>query len=211
MMIYLAGDIIIAPRAQEKKEMNGIDNSPEQRVMVFIDLCNVKIPFDGFRFRNVRIDYECMVNELLDGRKLVDAYVYDGKYPDGSHSGLKGTLERRGFRIVEKDFDPKVGVQKEVDVALATDVISFAYEDRYDVAIIVSGDRDFRPAIQIAQKLGKRVEVSAFRDSTANAIIEVADLYTELEKVPMVYFCRFREDIITISNYFTYCVPQEVY
>ncbi|HLD39036.1 MAG TPA: NYN domain-containing protein [archaeon] len=37
-------------------------------------------------------------------------------------------------------------------------MLSLAYEDSYDTAILVSGDGDFAPAIQKVQKLGKKVE-----------------------------------------------------
>ena len=48
------------------------------------------------------------------------------------------------------------------DVYLAVDLVSGAYENLYDTAIIVSGDEDFVPAIQKAQKLGKKI-INAFQ------------------------------------------------
>lgn len=44
------------------------------------------------------------------------------------------------------------------DICLAVDLVSGAYENLYDTALIVSGDEDFVPAIKKAQKLGKKVE-----------------------------------------------------
>jgi uncharacterized LabA/DUF88 family protein len=37
-------------------------------------------------------------------------------------------------------------------------LVSRAYENLYDTALIVSGDEDFVPAIRKVQKLGKKVE-----------------------------------------------------
>jgi len=43
--------------------------------------------------------------------------------------------------------------EKGVDVKLSVDLIRLTYEKRYEVAIIVSQDRDFEPAIQLAKKI----------------------------------------------------------
>ncbi|MEW6295983.1 MAG: NYN domain-containing protein [Candidatus Diapherotrites archaeon] len=58
---------------------------------------------------------------------------------------------------------------------LATDMLSFAYENIYDTAIIVSGDGDFVPTIKRVQKLGKKVVNAYFRVSSSNFLKKVCD------------------------------------
>ena len=53
-------------------------------------------------------------------------------------------------------YDEKRSEQKEVDVALACEMVSHAFRNSYDVAILISGDRDFIPAIQHVQASGKK-------------------------------------------------------
>jgi uncharacterized LabA/DUF88 family protein len=48
-------------------------------------------------------------------------------------------------------------VEKETDVNLAVDMVSGAYEDRFDVAMLVAGDTDYVRAIRAVQARGKRV------------------------------------------------------
>jgi uncharacterized LabA/DUF88 family protein len=48
-------------------------------------------------------------------------------------------------------------VEKETDVNLAVDMVAGAYEDRFDVAMLVAGDTDYVRAIQAVQARGKRV------------------------------------------------------
>ncbi|MBI3697835.1 MAG: NYN domain-containing protein [Acidobacteria bacterium] len=48
-------------------------------------------------------------------------------------------------------------VEKQVDVALATDLVKFACKNQYDVAFLVTEDRDFIPAIKAAKQEGKTV------------------------------------------------------
>jgi len=58
---------------------------------------------------------------------------------------------------------------------LAVDLVSGAYENLYDFAIIVSGDEDFVPAIKKAQKLGKKVINAYFKSSSSASLKKICD------------------------------------
>ena len=68
-----------------------------------------------------------------------------------------------------------VTVEKGVDIMLATDLLRFAWNDLYDVAILVSGDGDFAYALQAAKDRGKHVEVAAFSSNLSWELAQVAD------------------------------------
>ena len=74
-------------------------------------------------------------------------------------------------------------VQKEVDTSLVADVVSMAYEDRFDKAIIVSGDRDMRPAAECIERIGKTAVFAACYDVMCSELKEregtlyIDDLY----------------------------------
>ncbi len=59
-------------------------------------------------------------------------------------------------RIVQSASAP-ILTEKAVDVMIATDMISLAYEDRYDVAYLISADGDFTPAVKKARNTGRQV------------------------------------------------------
>lgn len=59
------------------------------------------------------------------------------------------------------DVTYKLG-QKGVDVELAIDVLDAAHEDRYDVAVIVSGDGDFVPLVRRITSLSKHAMIGHF-------------------------------------------------
>ena len=61
------------------------------------------------------------------------------------------------------------------DIHLATEMVSFAYENTYDSAILVSGDGDFVPSIKRVQKLGKKVENAYFGISRSNFLKKVCN------------------------------------
>ena len=52
--------------------------------------------------------------------------------------------------------------EKGVDVRMATDMISLAWIDNYDVAVLVSADRDFVPLAEFLQTRGLKVIHGAF-------------------------------------------------
>lgn len=52
--------------------------------------------------------------------------------------------------------------EKGVDTRLAIDMVKFAWEDAYDVAVLVSADRDFKPVIELLNAKGKQIIHGAF-------------------------------------------------
>ena len=68
---------------------------------------------------------------------------------------------RRAGAITYNLFDEAFRQEKAVDVKLATDMI--VLRDIYDVAIILSGDQDYVPAVEVIKDSGKRVINVVFR------------------------------------------------
>jgi uncharacterized LabA/DUF88 family protein len=50
--------------------------------------------------------------------------------------------------------------EKGVGVEIATDMVSLAYRDLYDAAILVSGDGDLAPAVQEIRRIGRIAEIA---------------------------------------------------
>jgi len=75
-------------------------------------------------------------------------------------------------------YDPATNstryVEKGVDVALATDLIGMAWENAYDVAVIVSGDADYVGAVTKVMSKGKNVEVASFRKCLSKELKDAA-------------------------------------
>ncbi|MEJ1362545.1 MAG: NYN domain-containing protein [Candidatus Sedimenticola sp. (ex Thyasira tokunagai)] len=88
------------------------------------------------------------------------------------YTSLTGSLEDKNSveeSLHNLGFNPKVFLKtrqeeksKGVDVHLTTDILSNAYLNNYDVALIVTGDADFIPAIEEVKRLGKIVYVCFF-------------------------------------------------
>lgn len=59
-------------------------------------------------------------------------------------------------------------VEKGVDAALVTDLLSLAWQDAYDVAVLVSGDADYIPAVEYVQSQGRKVINAGWRGTGHN-------------------------------------------
>lgn len=79
---------------------------------------------------------------------------------DGISSRSKAIEFRRAGAMLCNLFDMSLGREKAVDVKLASDMITL--KDIYDIAIIVSGDQDYVPAVEVIKDCGKRVVNIAF-------------------------------------------------
>ncbi len=186
-----------------------VTENPDDRVMVFIDLANVQTEVSHKETSGVRLDYYRLVKELAGSRRLVGAYVFDSistkdRSVDEPRRRLHDALSYQGFRVVAREVSfTEEGGQKEVDVALATEVLSGAYRGAYDVAILVTGDRDFVPAVERVRAEGRRVEVAFFgRRSTtgegssfSHHLRKVADRVHEIDELAVLQVMGDREEM----------------
>jgi uncharacterized LabA/DUF88 family protein len=159
--------------------------------MVFIDGSNLYHVLGQTCGRH-DLQFDKFAQKLANGRNLRRVYYYNIRQEafedrsnaadqdkflsslyDTPHLEVKlGIWKQRGATMVEKG----------VDVMLAVDLVTHAYEDHYDSAIIVSGDADFYPALQAVKDVGKQVEVAAFDQNISSEAARVADLHIKLTK-----------------------------
>jgi uncharacterized LabA/DUF88 family protein len=138
------------------------------RVAIFIDGSNL---FRASLAQSFKIDLEKLVSELTGGRTLFRPCYY-GSIPEDSDKkqvNFHRKLKYLGFKVVIKTLKKgynksgkEMFIEKGVDVALVTEMLSMAYKNAYDVAILVSGDNDYVDAVEEVKSIGKRVEIAFF-------------------------------------------------
>ena len=155
-----------------------------KNVAVFVDVANI---FYAAKAAGVDIDYVTLLKSAIAGRDFVRAYAYTGLDPDNENQrNFHAFLARHNYKVVSKDIR-KYGdgkVKANLDIELVVDMMKTARN--LDVAIIVSGDGDFAPAIRAVQEMGVRCEVISFRGNTSSDLIEVADLFTDITQIAKV-------------------------
>ena len=72
--------------------------------------------------------------------------------------------------------------EKGVDVQIAVDLLVGAYENTYDIAILVSSDTDLIPAIKKARSLRKKIKYIGFRHKPSYGLIGNSDQKQMLSK-----------------------------
>ncbi|WP_461828647.1 LabA-like NYN domain-containing protein [Aquifex sp.] len=165
-----------------------------ERIVIFIDGSNL---FHGLRYLNIKIDYSKLVEFLKRDRYLVRAYFYTAVPQEKDVK--KGTPEWDSLMRQRRFLDElsMMGIkvrtsnlrklpsgeylEKEVDIMLATDMLSLAYKDAYDTAVLVSGDSDFIYTVEEVQRLGKRVENATFKKTSSFNLRKVCDDFILLD------------------------------
>jgi len=156
----------------------------EDRVAIFIDGSNL---YHALRSNLGRLDlnFAAFANKLCASRRLFRTYYYNVlqdpvQRPDG-HREQQEFLDALRLtpylevRLGGTKLTQGVPVEKGVDIMLATDLLYFAWNDSYDVAVLVSGDSDFAYALQAAKNMGKHVEVAYFESGVSKDLLNVAD------------------------------------
>jgi uncharacterized LabA/DUF88 family protein len=122
------------------------------------------------------IEGECVVES--EGKQLAEPDLpWSGRFHD------REALWSIGFEHKVFKKDSKTEKTKAVDIALCTDILSHAYLNNYDVAMLVAGDRDYVPLIEELKHHGKVVVVAFFTGTDSDLSSELAqasDLFIDV-------------------------------
>lgn len=73
--------------------------------------------------------------------------------------------EKRGYK------------QKGVDILMAVDMLTKAYENHYEIAVLVAGDGDFVDLVEAVKDAGKRVFGAYIKDHVDSRLLDCLDNY----------------------------------
>jgi uncharacterized LabA/DUF88 family protein len=85
------------------------------------------------------------------------------------------------FRGIDTDKKP-IFEQKRVDILLGTDLVLLSAKQHISEAVIVAGDSDFLPAIEVAKTEGVFVRLYSHPDSIHRELWDVADERHDINK-----------------------------
>jgi len=84
-------------------------------------------------------------------------------------------------RLKPLQYGNQQGVfQKGVDVQLAVDLVSNAYMNNYDIAVIFSGDIDLYESVKLVKTLGKQAVIFSHKSLMSDGMLEVCDFYKDI-------------------------------
>jgi uncharacterized LabA/DUF88 family protein len=167
-----------------------------ERVLILIDGSNF---YYSTAKKGKRIDFEKLIKELVGDRELTNVCYYvapldieanEEKY--WSHQRFLNKLRQiPKFKVVLctlKKIKAKGGgcvyVVKGDDVKMSNALIMGAVEDKYETAIVVSGDEDFLDSINMARKkYKKKVGNAYFSKSSSLNLRKACDFTINLNKI----------------------------
>ena len=147
---------------------------PFERVIVFVDggylreLCKKYGGHDNINFGRLSWAFIRMFNTYSTNpfnANLIRIYYYDA-IVDEAHPDYEE--QRKYFKSIDDQYAYTVRLgklvesskkgfkQKGVDILMAIDSLTKAYQDYYDTAVFLVGDRDFLPLIEAVKDAGKK-------------------------------------------------------
>ena len=169
----------------------------QERVAIFIDGSNFYHSTKRLQVVN-KINFQKLINELVCERELVKVFYYNAPLDISVNQEIYWK-QQKFFDVLRKI--PKMEVvickQRKVrkssgkfeyevkgdDTHLVSDFVGEAYENVYDIAIIVSGDEDFVSPIKRVRKLGKKIENAYFSSSSSFNLRNACDKSVPINKM----------------------------
>lgn len=154
------------------------------RVGIFIDTQNLYHSARDLQERTV--NFETLLKSACEGRELVRAVAYVVEKEGDTSSrpfiyklSTLGYKVRRMFLQLHHVSDQGKPIwEGNWDMGIVADMVRLS--DHLDVVVLGSGDGDFADIVEVLQERGKRVEVIAFREHTAQKLVDAADKFTHL-------------------------------
>jgi len=163
----------------------------EDRVAIFIDGSNLYHALKS-NFRRNDLNFTEFAKKLCGPRRLFRTYYYNvlqdpSQRPDGSREQQEflDILRKTPYlevRLGTMKMAQGLPVEKGIDIMLASDLLYFAWNNFYDVAVLVSGDADFAYALQSVKNMGKHVEVAYFESGISKDLLDAADNRHQLDQ-----------------------------
>lgn len=154
-------------------------STKHQRVGVFVDVQNLY--YSAKNLYNGKVDYSKLLKKAKDNRKLIRALAYVVKAQTPDEENFFEALQEIGFQARKKKLKEfRDGAKKgDWDMGIAIDAIKMA--NKLDVAVLVTGDGDFKSLVEHLQNQGLQVEGMSFGKSTAGELIETVDTFINMD------------------------------
>ena len=157
-------------------------------------------------YTDFNFDFKRYVNFITKSRKLIEIYYVIAPLKQDLSPSLYtkqqkflSRLKKEGINIIlckRTKRDNMDGTQchkiKEDDIRLALQMQKDAYDNKFDVALLFSGDGDFVPLPEYLSKKGKKMEVVYFEGHTAVTLLRVCNFRSYLinKKIINKFFYR---------------------
>lgn len=141
----------------------------------------------SYRIYREDINWYNLIKWIATGRHLIRTYYYSAEFNKEENPRTYSEQQKyfHELKINIPFLDVKLGrlvkvqngwMQKGLDVKIAVDMLSKAFNNQYDIAALISGDADFAEVIiEVKERYGKQVELYTLDDSINDMLRYVPD------------------------------------
>ena len=145
-----------------------------------------------------RFDFKELMKVTTGRRQLeVGARKLYGSVPPPADT-VWAKVEEQGWEVILKKKSYHTGKEKQIDTQLVADVVLLVKETRSGTVIIVSGDSDYIPAIEVALDHGWKVEVWSWEAALSADIRN----HERKDKGLCVKYLNDHMQVVTVNRYF---------
>jgi uncharacterized LabA/DUF88 family protein len=170
-----------------------------KRISIYVDGANFVYGMKSLspNYSDYHFDFEGFFRKIISNNDLIDIYYYN--------ASLKQVINPRRFREQQKLLsrlkkitkckvvlckrqkrfdkdDEEYYTIKGDDINLALDMLNDAWENKYDKAILISGDGDFAPLLKYVKNKNKKIEVISFFELASKNLLNEADKFSFIDK-----------------------------
>lgn len=106
---------------------------------------------------------------------------------------IEQSLWENGFQAEVFKKQKQQTKSKGVDIALATDFLSNAFLNNYDVAVLIAGDADYIPMVAEVKRLGKLVYVVFFHGKDSGLSLDLHLASDQFLNIGNTFYEQWRE------------------
>lgn len=174
-------------------------NKKIKKISIYVDGANFYYGLKTLnkRYSDLFFDFEKFIKKIVGKNSLIDFYYYNAPLKENFNKYVywnqmkffnrlrkipkcKVVLCKRQKRV-DRD-DQEYFVIKGDDIHLSLDMLRDACKNKYDKAILISGDGDFAQLVNYVKQESKKVEVYAFKELASTDLINQADKYFWIDK-----------------------------
>ncbi len=170
-----------------------------KRVSIYIDGANFVYGLKTLhpKYSDYHFDFENYIKKIVGKDELVDIYYYNASLKQEvnprrfkEQQKLLARLRKiTKFKIILCKRQKRFGKDNEEyytikgdDIYLALDMLNDAWENKYDKAILISGDGDFAQLVRYTKEKKKEVGVISFDKIASRNLTSEADRFVFIDK-----------------------------
>ena len=187
-----------------------------ERVSVYIDGANF---YGGLttinpRYTDTKFDFKKYIEKIVSNRNLISVKYYNASLKQQINAEIFKKQQKLFSRLRSCDKFEVILCKRQKrtdsagkhyfmikgdDIHLAIDMLNDACENKFDTAILLSGDGDFAPLVKYVRKKGKKVEDYHFTENISYDLLKECNISAIIDrKIVNKFF--YREEQVTIGD-----------